>query len=66
METERAGIIVRPHPGTTPEQAREARAKAWAFVFDCHHKKAAGANGGGNDPTKIEEHRADASIPTSP
>lgn len=26
-------------PDTTPEQARDIRARAWRFVFDCYEKK---------------------------
>ncbi len=32
--------------GTTPEQARDARARAWVFVFDRYAKKAARTRGG--------------------
>ena len=32
--------------GTTPEQARAARARAWVFIFDCYAKKAARTRGG--------------------
>ena len=33
--------------GITPEQARDVRARAWRFVFDCYEqKKAAAADGG--------------------
>ena len=34
-------IVVRSHSGITPDQAREARARAWRFVFDCYAKKKA-------------------------
>jgi hypothetical protein len=33
------------HPSSaslTPEQARDARARAWKFIFDTHREKAAG------------------------
>jgi hypothetical protein len=30
-----------PHPDVISEQDREARARAWAFVFDCFAKKKA-------------------------
>ena len=30
-----------PHRSVTAEQARTARARAWAFVFDCYCKKKA-------------------------
>ena len=35
------GITLKPTPGTTPEQVRDARARAWAFVFETAKKKAA-------------------------
>lgn len=28
-------------PGVTPKQVRDTRARAWAFVFDCHKKRTA-------------------------
>jgi hypothetical protein len=33
-------IALKLLPGTSPEQARQARARAWALIFDyCHAKK---------------------------
>jgi hypothetical protein len=29
------------HPSISPQQDREVRARAWAFVFDCYRKKKA-------------------------
>jgi hypothetical protein len=37
-------ITVKPLSGISPEQARDAQARAWAFVFDCWQRKAAGTN----------------------
>ncbi len=34
-------IVLRPNPGLTLEQARDARARAWKFIFDTYRKKAA-------------------------
>lgn len=45
-------IIVKPTPGLTPEQALDARARAWRFIFDCHEKKAAAH-------TQSSDHDAD-------
>ena len=40
-------IVVKPNPGVTPEEARDARVRAWRFVFDCwEQKKTAGEDGG--------------------
>lgn len=46
-----------PRPDVTPEQARDARARALAFVLDCHAKKnAAGCDQhrDGEDGTEIK------------
>jgi hypothetical protein len=32
-------IIVTPAPGITPEQARDTRSRAWAYVFECWDAK---------------------------
>ncbi len=59
-------IIYRPRPGASSEQARDARARAWAFVFQCWQEKQKGrpttsgpdsAKGGSSDSS------AKASIP---
>jgi hypothetical protein len=42
----RTDITLRSTPGTTPEQARNARARAWVFIFDCYAKKTARTRGG--------------------
>jgi len=34
-------IAVKPLPGIPPEQARDARARAWAFAFRCWQEKTA-------------------------
>jgi hypothetical protein len=34
-------IAVKPLPGISPVQVRDARARAWAFIFDCRMKKSA-------------------------
>jgi hypothetical protein len=41
---DRRRLIIKPTSGMTPEQARDVRARAWAFVLDCWQKKAAGTN----------------------
>jgi hypothetical protein len=35
-------IVYTSCPDITPEQARDARARAWKFIFDTYRKKAAG------------------------
>jgi hypothetical protein len=34
-------LVVKTTPGITPEQARDARARAWKFIFDTYREKAA-------------------------
>ena len=46
MTKAEVGIVAGPTPGITPEQARDARARAWAFTFDCYAKKTARTRGG--------------------
>lgn len=56
-------------PDTTPEQARDVRVRAWAFVFDCYaKKKAADVTSTDGSDTKVrsssDDSRAnEASIP---
>ena len=49
-------IVVKSNPGITPEQARDARACAWAFVFECfyRHEKEAVSGRGGEDNASDE------------
>ena len=49
-------FVVKPNPGITPEQARDARARAWAFVFKCfyHHEKEDVSGRGGEDDASDE------------
>jgi hypothetical protein len=34
-----AHFAYKPSGGLAPEQARDARARAWAYVFECWHAK---------------------------
>jgi hypothetical protein len=47
-----ARIVHSPLPDATPEQARDARARAWAFVFDCARRRSAV----GATPTSTPRH----------
>jgi hypothetical protein len=47
-------IIVKPTPGITSEEARNTRARAWRYVFDCHAKKNAAGTSGGEDHARKE------------
>jgi hypothetical protein len=56
-------IIYHPRPDVTPEQARDARARAWRFVFDrWEQKKAAGKDGAEDDASEeyFKEERSRA------
>jgi hypothetical protein len=53
-------IILRSHPGLTLEQARDARAHAWAFVFDCYAKKTGRTRGGEDAMKGSNDDRASA------
>jgi hypothetical protein len=58
-------VSYRHHPDMSSEQARDARARAWQFIFDTHRKKAAyqdkakakqkGLNTEGGGPHDLEE-----------
>ena len=52
-------VVVRPTPGLTPEETRNIRARAWAFVFDCHEKKKATRPGGPDDAEESKNDRTD-------
>jgi hypothetical protein len=34
-----SSIVIQFASGITPEQARDARARAWSFIFECWQKK---------------------------
>lgn len=46
MQASEQRVVYSPRPDVTPEKSRDARARAWAFIFDSYRKKAAGTNGG--------------------
>jgi len=60
--TKEAPIRARPHYGTTPEQARAFRARAWRFIFDCHEKKG-GPETAPNAGKETNERSGKTSIP---
>ena len=53
-------VLVKPTPCITPEQARDARARAWKFIFDTYRKKAAGQD---NTETKQKSLNTDEGGP---
>jgi hypothetical protein len=53
-------IIVKPLSGISPEQARDARARAWSYVFECfdrHTKKKAAPASGPDDAKESDVSR---------
>jgi hypothetical protein len=50
-------------PDASPEQARDVRARAWTFIFDCCAKKKGGAGHTANDPKEIKYDQATAIEP---
>jgi hypothetical protein len=59
-------VVLRTPPGIATEQARDARARAWAFIFRCYQLKESPANGqsgrGNSDGTATTEDSADVFI----
>jgi hypothetical protein len=49
-------IAVRPTPGAAPEQSRDARARAWAYAFDCYRMKK------GSHPEPLTPRKAVADV----
>jgi hypothetical protein len=48
-------IVLHVEGGISAEQARDARARAWGYVFRCHANKEA-ANRGGRDDVRKDRH----------
>ena len=61
-----SSVICVPRINTTPDQARDIRARAWAFVFECHSAKKNAADvtsTGGEDAKGSRNDRAKRRIP---
>jgi hypothetical protein len=54
-----AGVTFTSSPDTRPEEVRDARARAWAYIFDCHAKKKAARSGGPDDAEESKNDRTD-------
>jgi hypothetical protein len=52
-----ACVTHHPHSGITAEQARDIRARAWRFVFDCYERKKAARPGGPDDAKESKNDR---------
>lgn len=50
------------HFNPTPDCAREARARAWAFAFECYRVKKGARPGAPDDGTESKEDSADVPI----
>ena len=44
-----------PAPGVVPEQARDARARAWMFVFECWEQRKAVVKDGSEEYVRKEQ-----------
>lgn len=57
--------VVASNFSAKPEQAYDARARAWAFVFDCHASKKAGVTSTGDDMREEPQNdsHAEPSVP---
>ena len=63
MKSDGASVLVKHSSDITPEQARDARACAWAFIFDCHAKKKAARPGDLDAGKEINERSGKLIIP---
>jgi hypothetical protein len=57
-----ARMVRRPGSDISPEQACDARARAWAFGFDSYEKKKATRPGGPDDAEDPENDRTATEI----
>ncbi len=54
-------VVYRRHPGISSEEVRDARARAWKFIFGCYEAKkgpVASQSVRGKDGTKAKEDSA--------
>jgi hypothetical protein len=57
-------IVPRPLPGVTPEETRDARARAWTLVFNYYGRKEAAPASRPDDVKKIKNgYVARSSVP---
>jgi hypothetical protein len=55
-------IIHTTKASTRAEQPCDARARAWAYVFDCYRKKEGSRPGAPDDGTEVKEDSANEHI----
>ena len=53
-------VVTRPSSENNPQQ--DARARAWAYIFDCYRKKEATRPGGPNDAERSLDDGARSNI----
>jgi hypothetical protein len=56
MKSSTRSIIARSTSGLTPEVARDLRAHAWRFVFDCWEQKKAASENGNEERVRKEKY----------
>jgi hypothetical protein len=54
---------VKATPGITEEQARDVRARTWAFILDCHAKKEVARLGDPDAGKEIDERSGKPIVP---
>ena len=55
--------VYRSRADITPDQARDARARAWSYIFACYEKHKAAKSSGGEEQARREvEHVSRAHI----
>ena len=54
-------ITMTPQAGISPEQSRDARARAWAYVWQCWQEKQDAAGAGHSDGGDAKERSMDDS-----
>jgi hypothetical protein len=52
-------LVLRPKPGISSEQSRDARAHAWAFVFECLNRREEKEGSPAAAPSDAKEIRND-------
>jgi hypothetical protein len=57
-------IVLRPNPNITTEQARDARANAWRFAFECLNRRAEQEGGPPTAPDSAKGGSSDSSAKT--
>lgn len=62
MDRRSTGYAPRPDPERDPDPGREIRARAWAYVFECHEKKKAGVESTGEEAKEETDDRPKSSV----